>query len=136
MKVKDVCHKVTEHADVVNRGESVDQVIAGLASNPATRAIYVTDDDQRLVGIISAKKLVNILGARFVQSDTITAETAGDLMFEPISVTFDDTLTHALEVMIHAQMQELPVIDKKGHVLADLNCFELIADLQEQQKAA
>ena len=57
-------------------------------------------------------------------------------MFEPISVTFDDTLTHALEVMIHAQMQELPVIDKKGHVLADLNCFELIADLQEQQKAA
>ncbi len=37
---------------------------------------------------------------------------------------------------VYAQMQELPVIDKKGHVLADLNCFELIAGLQEQQKAA
>ena len=80
---------------------------------------------------------INILGVRFIRTDTITilkqvmAETAEDIMFDPVSIKMEDSLTHALRKMVQAQVEELPVIDEHNHVIGDLNCFEMISGLRE-----
>lgn len=141
MKVRDHYKRVTPGADLVGVDTSIDDIIEIISENPAARSVYVIDDEEKLVGIISVKEILNIMGAKYLKkrsvalAHSILAKTAADIMRDPESVGPDDDLEEALKKSVIHSIEDLPVIDE-GKVIGNLDCFELIKGIKERHKRA
>ena len=137
MKVKDCCNEVTHEADLVRESDSIERVMDVMAKDPLSRSVYVVDDEKRLQGIIIVKDVLEFLGPQFVDSSRsaseIFAQTAGDMMRAPVSVSMDDPIEKALKIAIHEWLDDIPVCDKDGRVIGDLNCFEIINSTRKER---
>ena len=141
MKVRNHYQKVTPDADLVDIDASIEDVIEKVSENPASRSVYVVDDKQLLVGIISVKEILNIMGARYLKRRSVAlahgilAKTAADIMRDPEFVILDDDLEEALKLSVIHGIEDLPVVDK-GKVIGNLDCFELIKGIKDRHKKA
>jgi len=139
MKVRDFFKKVTPGVDIVGIDTTVEDIIDIISKNPASRAVYVVDEDEKLVGIISIREILNILGAKHLKKRSILvahgilAKTAADIMRDAESVSPDDDLEDALKVSVIHNLEDLPVVEN-DKVIGDLDCFELIKGITEQHK--
>ena len=137
MKVKDCCNEVTHEADLVRENDPIDKVMDIMAKDPLSRSVYVVDDEKRLLGIIIVKDVLQFLGPQFVGTSVaireIFAQTAGDMMRGPISVSMDDSIEKAMEIAIQEWLDDIPVCDKEGRVIGDLNCFEMIDSMRKKK---
>jgi len=141
MKVRDFFQQVTPQADLVNIETSIEDIIDKVSENPASRSVYVVDDREVLVGIISVKEILNIMGAKYLKKRSVAiahgilAKTAADIMRDPEFVIPDDDLEVALKLSVMHGIEDLPVVDK-GKIIGNLDCFELIKGIKEQHKKA
>ena len=139
MKVRDFFKKVTPGVDIVNIDTTVEGIIDIISKNPASRAVYIVDEEEKLVGIISVREILNILGAKYLKKRSISvahgilAKTAADIMLAAESVSPDDDLEDALKVSVVHNLEDLPVVEN-DKVIGDLDCFELIKGITEQHK--
>jgi len=137
MRVKDCCNEVTHEADLVRESDSIEKVMNVMAEDPLSRSVYVVDDEKRLLGIIIVKDVLEFLGPQFVDSSRsvseIFAQTAGDMMRAPVSVSMEDSIEKAMEIAIQEWLDDIPVCDKDGRVIGDLNCFEMINSMKEEK---
>lgn len=134
MKIRDCYKKITGKPDLIKKDDSINDVVRKVSENPVSRSVFVVDDEQTLVGIITISMLFRVIRTRYIQEDALTlfselsAETAADIMGEPISVSPDDDLEDALKIAVQHDLQDLPVT-KNGKVVGDLNCFEILENL-------
>ena len=141
MKVRNHYRGVTPNADLVDIDASIEEVIGKVSENPASRSVYVVNDKQRLVGIISVKEILHIMGARYLKKRSVAlahgilAKTAADIMRDPEFVIPDDDLEEALRLSVMYDIEDLPVVDK-GKVIGNLDCFELIKGIKDRHKKA
>jgi CBS domain-containing protein len=139
MKVRDFCSQVTPAADLVRADTSIEDIIEIVSKNPAARSVYVVDDEDNLVGIISAREILNILGAKYLKkrsvnvAHSILANTAADIMRNAESVAPDDELEEALRISVIHGIEDIPVVEG-GKVIGNLDCFELIKGVKELHK--
>ncbi len=139
MKVRDFYQKVTPEADIVGAETSIEDIIEIVAENPASRSVYVVDDKEVLIGIISVKEILNILGARYLKKRSVAivheilAKNAADIMRDAEFVCPDDDLEEALKTSVMHSIEDLPVVDE-GKVVGNLDCFELIKGIKEKHK--
>lgn len=137
MKVKDCCNEVTHDADLVKENDSIDKVMSTMAKDPLSRSVYVVDDEKRLLGIIIVKDVLQFLGPQFVNTSVaireIFAQTARDMMRAPVSVEMEDPIEKAMEIAIQEWLDDIPVCDKDGRVIGDLNCFEIINSTRKER---
>lgn len=137
MKVKDCCNEVTHDADLVKENDSIDKVMSTMAKDPLSRSVYVVDDEKRLLGIIIVKDVLQFLGPQFVNTSVaireIFAQTARDMMRAPVSVKMEDPIEKAMEIAIQEWLDDIPVCDKDGRVIGDLNCFEIINSTRKER---
>ena len=139
MKVRDFYKKVTPGVDLVEVDTTVEDIIDIISRNPASRAVYVVDEEEKLVGIISVREILNILGAKYLRKRSIMvahgilAKTAADIMRDAECVSPDDDLEDALKVSVIHNLDDLPVVEN-DRVIGDLDCFELIKGITEQHK--
>ena len=139
MKVRDFFKKVTPGVDIVGIDTTVDDIIDIISKSPASRAVYVGDENEKLVGVISVREILNILGAKYLKKRSISvahgilAKTAADIMLGAESVSPDDDLEDALKVSVVHNLEDLPVVEN-DKVIGDLDCFELIKGIKEQHK--
>lgn len=139
MKVRNCYQKVTPDADLVGVDTSIEDIIEIISQNPAARSVYVVDEEEKLVGIISVKEILNIMGAKhlkkrsFALAHGILAKTAADIMRDPEFVGPDDDLEEALKMSVVHNIEDLPVVDE-GKVIGNLDCFELIKGIKEQHR--
>lgn len=140
MKVRDYYQRVTPEADLVNVDTSIEDIIEIIAENPASRSVYVIDDEEKLVGIISVKEILNILGAKHLRKRSVAlahgilAKTAQDIMRDAESVSPDDDLDEALKKSVLHGIEDLPVVEN-DKVIGNLDCFELIKGIKERHKS-
>ena len=141
MNVRD-CHKtVTPDVDLVGLDSSIDDIIDIISKNPASRSVFVVDTKEKLVGIISVKEVLQILGAKYLQKRSVTvvheilATTASDIMRDPEFVSPEDDLETALKTAVIQNLEDLPVV-KNGKVIGNLDCFELIKGIREGHRIA
>jgi CIC family chloride channel protein len=73
----------------------------------------VVDDDGHLIGLFTQHELGKLAG----EPELMLLVTAADLMQPPVSVSIDDDLRTAFEVMRGAKVRELPVIDGVGSIV-------------------
>jgi len=128
---------------VIVRAEDSLHRLAELAvEQPSCRVLSVIDDQERLVGLVPVRVLVNDIFLKIVPEEFlgeiadveaalkyaghIQARTAGDIMLAPVSVRREETVRDAFEKMHHARLNGLPIVDADGHVAGYLDQLELL----------
>lgn len=137
MKVNDVYRKITKVAEKVHPEDKLEEVIKKVLKSKLSRAVYVVDENDELVGIIRMREILKILGMKYLQEDAFTllsdilAKTAKDVMIEPVSVSVDDSVGEALKIAVRYELEDVPVT-KRGKVIGDLNCFEILLSIKNE----
>ena len=100
-----------------------------------SRQLYVVDGQNNLLGNITLGHLVMYVFASSHGSGMnprhvmrlITCTHAGDLMTEgTITAQMDDRVEEVLERMVNANVDEVPITDDEGRVVADLTMIDLL----------
>ncbi|GAE33307.1 CBS domain-containing protein [Halalkalibacter akibai] len=141
--VADFYQKITKQASTVLQHDLIDVVRTKMSErDPIYRSVYVVDQNNKLLGIITLREILKVLAIRKGVSgnrslsrgkllDYISQGTpAGDVMKAPISVRKTNTLEEALELMVRHDIEEIPVVDAQGKVIGDLNAFELVREME------
>jgi CBS domain-containing protein len=125
----------TRQLPVINRLTHINKLAESIQWFRHSRQLYVVDDENRLLGIINLECLVRHFFTHHHGANTnprhllsiITTETAEDLMLQnPLSVRLDDRVEDVLKRMVTAHVEEVPVTDDEGHVIADLTMIDLL----------
>lgn len=156
LKVQDVCSFDPDPSLLVGPDEDFAEIIQRFARLTELRGIFVVDDEQRLLGVITRADLLDWTRVKIGSPEEILftstskvelftstskveeairlvslmhASTVGQFM-RPNShlaaVKPDDTLAYALRVMIKTDLIVLPVVDESGRVVEDLKLSELL----------
>jgi len=134
--VRDV---VARHKDrqmpVVRQDTPIDDLAQAIAWHRHSRQLYVVDEYNQLLGNITLGRLVlyvfasshgSSLNPRHVMG-LITCTCAGDLMTEgTLSAGMDEGVEELLERMVAGNVEEVPVTDNEGRVVADLTMIDLL----------
>jgi CBS domain-containing protein len=135
--VADACKELVKDGPKVKMGAKVYQAVQALIDNPTSRAVYVVDGNDKLIGTISYRSLMRASSARFgVRKDGIFSfvqylrdmlmENVDSLMRKPTQVTTETKLKKALELMEDSRQNDLPVVDDEGRLIGELNGIEIM----------
>jgi len=127
---------------VVDAGASLHSVAEAAVENTGCRVIAVIDADDRLIGVIPIRVLVNDIFLKIVPeeflgeildyegalkyAEHIGARTAGDILQPPVSVRRDETVRDAFERMHAAKLNGLPITDESNRVVGYVDQLELL----------
>ncbi|WP_368505127.1 CBS domain-containing protein [Alkalihalophilus sp. As8PL] len=139
----EIYQKITLAPSTVSTADSINLVRKKMTkAEPVNRSIYVVDESNKLLGIITLKELLKVLAVRggissgeiptrgkllcYISANT----TAKDIMRPPTSVKTTDSLEKALEIFVSHGLEELPVVDENNVVIGDLDAYELLGEMQ------
>jgi CBS domain-containing protein len=137
MKVKYAYKKFSGIVDTVNLRTPIEEVINIFMKSKKRRSVYVVDESNKLIGIITANEVFTSLRPDitldeinfFLKGDRI--KVAEDVMIEPTeTVTIDDDVETALRKADNLGIQDVPVC-KKGKLIGELDAFELVYGLNQ-----
>lgn len=128
---------------VIVRGEmSLQRVAEAAVENTACRVIAVVDGDERLIGVIPVRRLVNDIFLKIVPEEAlgeiddmeaaleyarhIGARVASEIMSQRVSVTLDDTVRDAFAKLQASDLNGLPIIDAEDRVVGYIDQLELL----------
>lgn len=142
VKIKDIRMLVTPYPAFVEKNASSDDIAKMLIANPNLKSVYVVDDNMRLVGRVTLKKLIkhefmDLLPNSFEYFDAlefIGDKTAEDLMVPPDYIHDNDTLKTAFVKMYENEYDDLPVVDKNLHLIGNIDLLELLTILIEKKE--
>lgn len=144
LTVKDAYRLDDEDPVILRLNDEISQVINNFADHAGLRGVFVVDDDNRFLGVITRTDLLDWarvkIGAVFLKPlidmdktirliSLIDASTVGDILRQEtnkVVVFANDTLAHALQMMIEADLIVLPVIDESQHIIGSLTLSELL----------
>jgi CBS domain-containing protein len=133
IKVRDCFRTMSKGVDLVSPEASVEEVIASVTRDPASRAVFVVDAARRLLGIVSVREILAVLGSQYVsergfgQTRELLATRAADLMGAPYWVSPDDNIEEGLRLAVQHDLHDIPVVED-GHVIGNLDCLEIIVN--------
>jgi predicted transcriptional regulator len=128
-------------AMVVSRDAPLAEAVRQFATNHDLRGIFLTDEENRLAGVINKQDLlhwISMLLGRPISSRPLTmgqmrrlvnARRMADLAApgsENAALYLDDTLADALEKMIFFNLTDLPVVDRDSQIVNDLRLSEIL----------
>jgi CBS-domain-containing membrane protein len=147
MTVKDVYQLCDEGPIKARMTDEISLVIKNFSQHGELRGIFVVDDDDRYLGVITRTDLFDWarvkFGAYFLKPiegsdktlrliNLINASTLGEMLHpetKNASVLVTDSLAHALKMMIETDLIILPVIDKSQHIIGQVTISELLHKL-------
>ncbi len=122
------------------------QAVEKIAADRETLIACVVDSDGKLKGIITPREVLKTVEVREFETvrypffegaeilGLLTSKYAKDMMSAPISVREDDEVEKAINIMLDAGFYEVPVVDKEGRVLGEINYFAIIISSIEYLK--
>ena len=120
---------------LIRQGTPIDELPKAIEWHRHSRQLYVVDEQDQLLGNITLGRLVmyvfasshgSSMNPRHVM-ELITCKIAEDLMTEgTLSARLGDNVEDVLEQMVAGNVDEVPVIDDEGRVVADLTMIDLL----------
>jgi CBS domain-containing protein len=122
------------------------QAVEKIAADRETLIACVVDRDDKLKGIITPREVLKTVEVREFETvrypffegaeilGLLTSKYAKDMMSAPISVREDDEVEKAINIMLDAGFYEVPVVDKEGRVLGEINYFTIVTSSIEYLK--
>ena len=134
MKVSDWLSKHPTHAGVVQEDWSLEQIMQKLLSNSRLNDLYVQDENHKVVGHLSYKKLAKLVLAEHCAAHTrsqilerVAAGSAAELMeVHFASATADEELDEIIFRQLDHWVEDLPVIDQDGKLLGVINLSDVL----------
>jgi len=134
--VRDVVEKHRgRKVPVVSLGDSLEKVVREIEYFRHSRRLYVVDEQKSLLGCITQRDLVGHVFHRHKWDsihprgllEVITTETARDLMVrETVHGVMDEEVEGVVKRMLSKGVEEIPVLDESGKVVADLTMIDLM----------
>lgn len=130
----------------LNEEDLIYQAVEKIAADRETLIACVVDRDGKLKGIITPREVLKTVEVREFETvrypffegaeilGLLTSKYAKDMMSAPISVREDDEVEKAINIMLDAGFYEVPVVDKEGRVLGEINYFAIIISSIEYLK--
>ena len=142
VEIKDMRMLVTPYSGFVAKEAPLDDIAKMLIANPNLKSVYVVDDNLRLVGRVTLRKLIkhafmDLLPSSFEYFNAlefIGSKTAGELMTTSVYVKDNDTLKTAFVKMYENDLEELPVVDDELHLIGNIDLIELLTILIEKKE--
>jgi CBS domain-containing protein len=127
---------------IVHAGDSLARLAELAIERPSCRVLSVADRDERLIGVVPVRLLVNDIFLKIVPEEFlgviadvddvmeyarhVRARTAADIMLAPVSVNREQTVRDAFETMHKARLNGLPIVDAAGRITGYLDQLELL----------
>jgi len=143
---KKVSELMIEKIVKVSEEDQIFDVVNKVAEDCETLLACVVDSEGRLKGIITPRELLKAAevceygGVRhpfFSGREALhllTSKYARDIMSAPISVEPDDKVQKAIDLMLYNGFYEVPVVDRAGRVIGEINYFGVITSSIEHCK--
>lgn len=131
VRVRECFRHISRGLDMVTPDASVDQVMASVTHDSTSRAVFVVDETHRLLGIISVREILAVLGWQYLPdrefgtTRELLAVRAADLMGPPYWVSPDDDIQAGLRLAVQHDLYDIPVVED-GRVIGNLDCLEII----------
>ena len=131
VRVRDCFHSISKGVDMVSPDASIEEVIASVTQDSASRAVFVVDQERRLLGIISVREILAMLGGQYITESglrparELLATRAADIMGPPYWVSPEDDLKEGLKIAVQGEVYDIPVVED-GRVIGNLDCLEII----------
>lgn len=122
------------------------QAVEKIAADRETLIACVVDSDGKLKGIITPREVLKTVEVREFETvrypffegaeilGLLTSKYAKDMMSAPISVSEDDEVETAINIMLDYGFYEVPVVDNEERVLGEINYFGIIINSIEYLK--
>ena len=142
MKVADWLKQHPVHAGVVQEDWELEQVMAKLLGNSRLNDLYVLDDQDKVVGHLSYKKLAKLVLAEHCPTHTrsqilerVVPGTASELM-EPhfASAGLDENVNEVVYRQLDHWVEDLPVIDAQGELVGVMNLSDILLEVMKSEK--
>lgn len=139
-KVENIRHLLVEEPTVINKKQSIDELLVSIVDDPRTRHVYVVNDANSLIGIVRMNKVVQYLFpfAAMIEHGTelsigdlanFDIECVQDIMDEnPCYVKGSISLSEMADILIRERINELPVVDDDMHLVGQINIYEVIME--------
>ncbi|GAB4524674.1 MAG: hypothetical protein Kow0047_34220 [Anaerolineae bacterium] len=130
-----------------------DRILRQFAETEWLRSVFVVDEDERLIGVITRADILHWAQAKlggvlqsphFEPEDIVrmvqlmratTAREAIHPRSDEAAVQLDTLLSHALRKMIDLDLVAIPVVDEEGRVIGDLtlsNALQFLLSLSSE----
>jgi len=134
MKVSDWLLKHPTHAGIVHEDWSLEQIMQKLLSNSRLNDLYVIDDNNRVIGHLSYKKLAKLVLAEHCHYHTrsqilerVAAGSASELMeVHFATASADENIDEIIFRQLDHWVEDLPVINEKGELLGVINLSDVL----------
>ena len=135
---KTVKELATNKCVKVGQKDRIYEAIEKIAEDKETMLACVVDEHNVLRGLITPKELLKVIEVReygatrqpFFEVPEVlhllTSRYAEDIMTHPISVKADDGIEKAINVMLDEGFYEVPITDKDGKLIGEINYFGII----------
>ena len=125
---------------IVASGTSLKEVVCAMVKGRRRRIVYVVDSKDRLIGSITLNDLKDVVFRYYLNGRVpdvlvftehierlFASERAEDLMARNLPVCHEfEGLRDVIARMIQQDVQDIPVLDKEGRVVADLDILDLL----------
>lgn len=137
LQVKDFLDSCGEEASTVRWGEPISKMIESLVEHPASRAVYVLDEDDKLLGMISFRDIIRQTNARLgVRGRGVSGslqylreahkDRVEEIMRQAVTLKPSTPLSDALQKMEDFRMNNLPVVDEDGKLVGELSGLKIL----------
>ena len=113
----------------------IEDMLKLFLKHPNKHHLCVVDENDKLIGLISRKRIFRAVFSHHVAADSrlhelyalLTCETASDLLLRNIiTISEEDGIDKAISLMIKENLFELPIISSQGKVLGFLTSEMLL----------
>ena len=142
--VKDTIRQDNDHPILLKLTDDFSQVIKNFAEHIEIKGIFVVDEEDRFLGVITRTDMLDWVRAKLgtilykpltAMEETIRlvkligASKVGDILrpeTKNAAVNQNDTLGEALKIMVDIDLIVLPVVDESLHVIGRLRLSEIL----------
>jgi len=126
--------------------DAVETAVRRFVHQPDVHSLFVVDERNNLKGLVKLHYILNWvklkLGMDIADRTSIRvagtfqafevmrlcqSQTIGDILSPAVEVKPDQTLEQALHILVHEQLEELPVVDNDGRLLGEIRLTQLLS---------
>jgi len=138
-KVSEHYQKLIKEPGFVKLGSSLNEVADVFLQDLRRRAVFVVNEKMNVVGAVMLSTILKhvayragvrgkgvVSAIRFLKE--VLSEKVDEVMLPVDTITPDDTIEKALMIIVEKGILDIPVVDKEGKLIGELNGLEILAE--------
>lgn len=146
LKVEDVYEILTGKPAMIREDAILKDAVIAITSDSNSSKVYVVDEAEKIKGTIIIETLLRQVGYKvgvreagmisfFKFLTGIFHENVVEIMDKPVTVTKDDTIIDALQLMVEHHLNDLPIVDEEDRIIGELHSIEILKHTKSLFKA-